>query len=141
MGEDPNRREEHLLEIVPEDLSVPYDMPEVIHCIVDHGKFLELQKNYAPSLIIGFARLDGQTVGMIANNPAEESGILTLNTCDKQTRFIRWRDAFSVPSAGYPVNSDQKPKTSGPQKIASPAMEETWVDPTVESGSASKTIS
>jgi acetyl-CoA carboxylase carboxyltransferase component len=97
LGDDPNRREERLLDLVPEDLSWPYDMHEVIKCIVDQGKFFELQEIYAKSLIIGFARLDGQTVGIVANNPAEENGILTLNTCDKQARFIRWCDAFNVP--------------------------------------------
>ena len=72
-------------------------MHEVIRAIVDQGKFFELQQIYAKSLIIGFARLDGQTVGIVANNPAEENGALTLNTCDKQARFIRWCDAFNVP--------------------------------------------
>ncbi|MBW2137910.1 MAG: acyl-CoA carboxylase subunit beta [Deltaproteobacteria bacterium] len=97
MGDDSNRKEEKLAQIVPEDLSKPYDMHEVIRCIVDGGKFLELQQLYAKSIIIGFARLDGQTVGIVANNPAESDGILTLNTCDKQARFIRWCDAFNVP--------------------------------------------
>ena len=97
MNDDPNRREERLLEIVSEDLSRPYDMHEVIRCIVDQGKFFELQEIYAKSLIIGFARMDGQTVGIVANNPAQDQGVLTLNTCDKQARFIRWCDAFNVP--------------------------------------------
>jgi acetyl-CoA carboxylase carboxyltransferase component len=97
LGDDPNRRDERLSEIVPPDLSKPYDMREVIQCIVDKGKFFELQKLFAKSLIIGFARLNGRTVGIIANNPAESNGILTLDTCDKQARFIRWCDAFNVP--------------------------------------------
>lgn len=97
MGDDPNRKEDRLLGIVAEDLSKTYDMHEVIRCIVDKGQFLELQELYAKSLIIGFARLDGQTVGIVANNPAESNGILTLNTCDKEARFIRWCDAFNVP--------------------------------------------
>lgn len=96
MGDDPNRRNEQLLKIVPEDLSKPYDMHAVIQCIVDKGQFLELQEIFAKSIIIGFARLDGQTVGIIANNPAESEGILSLNTCDKEARFIRWCDAFNV---------------------------------------------
>jgi propionyl-CoA carboxylase beta chain len=97
MGDDPNRRDEHLLKIVPVDLSKPYDMREVLQCIVDKGQFFELQKLYAKSIIIGFARLNGQTVGIVANNPAEENGILTLNTCDKEARFVRWCDAFNIP--------------------------------------------
>jgi acetyl-CoA carboxylase carboxyltransferase component len=97
LGDDPNRRDEKLIEIVPEDLSKPYDMHEVIWSIVDKRQFFELQEVFAKSLIIGFARLSGQTVGIVANNPAEDNGILTLNTCDKQARFIRWCDAFNVP--------------------------------------------
>ena len=97
MGDDPERREERLLDIVPSDLSKPYDMHEVISCIVDKGQFFELQKLFAKSIIIGFARLDGQTVGIVANNPTEENGILSLDTCDKEARFVRWCDAFNVP--------------------------------------------
>jgi acetyl-CoA carboxylase carboxyltransferase component len=97
MGDDANRRDERLLGIVPVDLSKPYDMHEVIQCIVDKGQFLELQKLFAKSLIIGFARLNGQTVGIIANNPTEANGVLSIDTCDKQARFIRWCDAFNVP--------------------------------------------
>jgi len=97
LGDDPNRRDERLMEIVPGDLSKPYDMHEVISCIVDKGKFFELQKLFAKSIIIGFARLDGQVVGIVANNPAEENGILTLDTCDKQARFTRFCDAYNIP--------------------------------------------
>jgi len=97
MGDAPNRRDEDLLEIVSADLSKPYDMHKVITRIVDKGQFLELQRLFAKNLIIGFARLAGQTVGIVANNPAEANGILTLNTCDKEARFIRWCDAFNVP--------------------------------------------
>ena len=79
-GDDPNRRDDRLREIVPADLSKPYDMHEVIRCIVDNGKFLEIQALYAKSLIMGFARLNGQTVGIVANNPAEDEGVLTINS-------------------------------------------------------------
>lgn len=119
LGDDPNRRSNNLLEIVPEDLSKPYDMHEVIRSIVDKGQFLELQEIYAKSLIIGFARFDGQTVGIIANNPAESGGILTLNTCDKQARFIRWCDAFNVPliflvdTPGFLANPEEEKSREG----------------------------
>ena len=119
MNDDPNRREQRLLEVVPEDLSRPYDMHEVIRCIVDQGKFFELQRIYAKSLIIGFARLDGQTVGIVANNPAEENGVLTLDTCDKQARFIRWCDAFNVPliflvdTPGFLTNREEEQSKNG----------------------------
>ena len=96
-GDDLNRRDDVLAEIVPDDPSKSYDMHQVIRCIVDNGQFLELQELYAQSIIIGFGRLDGQTVGIVANNPAASGGILSLNTCDKQARFIRWCDAFNVP--------------------------------------------
>ena len=96
-GDNPDRCEEGLREIVSGNLSDRYDMHDVIRCLVDQGKFFELQEMYAKSLIIGFARLDGQTVGIVANNPAAEGGVLTLNTCDKQARFIRCCDSFNVP--------------------------------------------
>jgi acetyl-CoA carboxylase carboxyltransferase component len=69
-GDDPNRREDNLLRIVPADLSQPYDMHDVIHHIVDKGQFLELQRLFAKSMVIGFARLNGKVVGIV-NNPAE----------------------------------------------------------------------
>lgn len=93
----PNRRDESLLKIVPADLSQPYDMHEVIHRIVDNGEFFELQGLFAKSIIIGFARFDGQTVGIVANNPAEDNAVLNINTCDKQARFIRFCDSFNIP--------------------------------------------
>ena len=118
-GDDPNRREGRLAEIVAPDLSSPYDMHEVIRCIVDNGHFLELQKLFAKSLIIGFARLNGKTVGIVANNPAEENGILTLDGCDKQARFIRWCDAFNVPmvflvdTPGFQSSVEQEQSAEG----------------------------
>jgi acetyl-CoA carboxylase carboxyltransferase component len=96
-GDDLNRRDDKLLKIVPPELSQPYDMHEVIYSIVDDGQFLELQTLFARSIIIGFARLDGQTVGIVANNPAENKGILNINTCDKEARFIRFCDCFNIP--------------------------------------------
>ncbi|MFA4836582.1 MAG: acyl-CoA carboxylase subunit beta, partial [Dehalococcoidia bacterium] len=119
LGDDPDRRDEHLLEIVPADLSKPYDMHEVIVGIVDKGKFFELQKLFAGSMIIGFARLDGRVVGIVANNPAQASGILTLDTCDKEARFIRWCDAFNVPliflvdTPGFASDQEQEQSMDG----------------------------
>ncbi len=95
---DPSdRREERLLDIVPADLARPYDMHDVIKLIVDDGRFLEIQKLFASSMIIGFARFSGRAVGIVANNPASKGGILDTNTSDKQARFIRFCDAFSIP--------------------------------------------
>lgn len=95
--DDPNRRDDSLLKTVPTDLSQPYDMHEVIRRIVDDGQFLELQGLFAKSMIIGFGRFDGHTVGIIANNPAEKNGVLSIDTCDKEARFIRFCDCFNIP--------------------------------------------
>ena len=96
-GDAPNRREDDLLDIVPADLSTPYDMHEVINRVVDREQFLELQRLYAPNMIIGFGRMDGKTVGIIANNPIVKGGFIDLDACDKEARFIRFCDAFNIP--------------------------------------------
>ncbi len=96
-GDDPDRRDRELLEIVPADLSKPYDMHEVISRVVDKDQFLETQALYAKSMITGFGRLNGKTVGIVANNPMENGGRLDLNTSDKEARFIRFCDAFNIP--------------------------------------------
>jgi len=96
-ADDPNRRDDSLLKIVPADFSQTYDMHEVIHHIVDNGQFLELQGLFAKSIIIGFARFDGQTVGIVANNPAEKNGVLNIDACDKEARFVRFCDCFNIP--------------------------------------------
>lgn len=96
-GDDPNRRDEELLKIVPPDLSGTYDMHEIINRVLDIGSFTELAALYAPSMIIGYGRLDGKTVGIIANNPRINGGRLDLSTSDKEARFIRFCDAFGIP--------------------------------------------
>lgn len=96
-GDDPQRRDEDILKIVPPDLSAPYDIHEVISHVVDKGQFLELQRLYARNMVIGFARLNGSTVGIVANNPAEKGGVIDINACDKEARFIRFCDAYNIP--------------------------------------------
>lgn len=96
-NDDPDRSDGRLSRIVPEDLSHGYDMHEIIRCIVDNGDFLELQRLFARSIIVGFGRLNGSTVGVVANNPGERKGILDIDTCDKEARFIRCCDSFNVP--------------------------------------------
>lgn len=119
LGDDPRRRDERLLEIVPGDLSRPYDMHDVIRSIVDKGKFLELQSLFAKSLIIGFGRLNGQTIGIVANNPSVCDGVLSIDTCDKEARFIRWCDAFNVPliflvdTIGFSASAEQEQSKEG----------------------------
>lgn len=96
-GDDPNRREEELLSLVPFDSEKPYSMHKVISLIVDNGEFFELKRQWANNLITGFGRLVGQTVGFIANNPQAMGGCLTLDAADKMARFARFCDAFNIP--------------------------------------------
>jgi acetyl-CoA carboxylase carboxyltransferase component len=92
-----SRLEEELLSIVPEDTDGPIDMHKLISLVVDNGEFFEIAPLFARNMITGFARLDGQPVGIIANNSAVEDGSLDTNTCDKQAHFIRTCDCFNVP--------------------------------------------
>ena len=91
---DPNP---HLNEIVPVDPKQPYDVREVIVNIVDAGDFLEVQAGYAPNVVIGFARIVGRTIGVIANQPSVISGVLDINASDKTARFVRFCNAFNIP--------------------------------------------
>ncbi|MDO8568727.1 MAG: carboxyl transferase domain-containing protein, partial [Dehalococcoidales bacterium] len=96
-GDAPNRREERLLEVVPGDPSKAYDIHQVISLLVDKGDFFELAAMHAGNMVIGYARLAGQPVGIVANNPAVADGAIDVNACDKAARFIRTCDCFSVP--------------------------------------------
>ena len=91
------RADEELLKLVPDDPKKPYDMREVIRRIVDFGEFFEIQKNWARSLMIGFSRLGGQPVGIVANQPAVLAGALDIEASIKGARFIRFCDAFNIP--------------------------------------------
>lgn len=86
-----------LEEIVPSNANKAYDMLAVINAISDPGTFLELQGGYAANMIIGFSRMAGQTVGVIANNPKELAGCIDVNASDKSARFVRFCDAFNIP--------------------------------------------
>lgn len=96
-GDDPKRKEEELLELVPTDTSKPFDVHHLISLIVDKGEFFELAALYAQNMVIGFARLAGQAVGIVANNPMVADGSLDANSCDKAARFIRTCDCFNIP--------------------------------------------
>ncbi len=96
-GDDPERREESLLEVMPDDPKFPYDMHEVIDLIVDDGEFFELKVDFAPNMIIGLARFDGMVAGIAASNPDELSGIMEPDSSDKYDRFIMFLDAFNIP--------------------------------------------
>ncbi len=97
-SDDPSdRRDEELLEIVPDEPSKPYDMHDVIRRVVDGGTFFEVQRDYAGNLLTGFARLGGRPVGIIANQPSNLAGVLDIAASQKGARFIRFCDAFNVP--------------------------------------------
>ncbi len=96
-GTDPrDRRDEALLDIVPDNPNKPYDMHEVIRRIVDDGEFYEVQKEFASNIICGFAHLGGWSVGVIANQPAVLAGVLDIDASVKAARFIRFCDAFNI---------------------------------------------
>lgn len=96
-SDDPNRMEESLNELMPDNPNRPYDMKQIIAAIADNGEFYEVQQYFGMSMIIGFARFDGQTMGIIANQPAMLAGVLDINSSDKAARFIRFCDAFNIP--------------------------------------------
>lgn len=95
--DDRLRTEDALDTIIPDDPSKPYEMCEVIRMIVDNGEFFEIHENYAPNIVVGFARLGGQSVGIVANQPAVLAGVLDINSSDKAARFVRFCDSFNVP--------------------------------------------
>ena len=96
-GDDPLRVEDALDRLIPEDPSKPYDMKEVIHLVVDQGEFYEIHFGYAMNIVVGFARLGGHSVGIVANQPAVLAGVLDINSSEKAARFIRFCDAFNIP--------------------------------------------
>ena len=95
--DEPFRRDEALLDVMPENDKFTYDMHEVIELIVDHGEFFELKEDFAPNLMIGFARFDGMVCGIAASNPDELSGIMEPDSSDKYDKFLMFLDAFNIP--------------------------------------------
>ena len=95
---DPDdRRDDALLDLIPDSPNKPYDMHDVVRRIVDDGQFLEVQRGFADNMIVGFARLGGRSVGIVANQPAVLAGVLDINASVKAARFIRFCDCFNVP--------------------------------------------
>ncbi len=92
-----DRLEDSLNEIIPDSPNRPYDMYEVIGAIIDNGEFLEVQRDYAKNIIVGFARFNGQAVGIVANQPKYLAGVLDSNASRKGARFVRFCDAFNIP--------------------------------------------
>jgi propionyl-CoA carboxylase beta chain len=96
-SDDPLRESELLDSLVPEVSSKPYDMHAVIGELVDDGDFMEVQPDHAGNIIVGFGRLDGYTIGLVANQPAVLAGTLDINASIKAARFVRFCDAFNIP--------------------------------------------
>jgi acetyl-CoA carboxylase carboxyltransferase component len=113
-GDSPLRTDPSLDSIIPDNPMASYDMKDVIRSIVDNGNFYEVHEFYAQNITVGFARLDGRTIGIIANQPKVLAGCLDVNSSDKATRFIRFCDCFNIPLLtiadvpGYLPGSDQE---------------------------------
>jgi acetyl-CoA carboxylase carboxyltransferase component len=96
-SDDPERTDEILDSIIPSDSTKPYDMKEIVRTIVDEHDFLEIHELWAPNIIVGFARLAGAPVGIVANQPMSLAGALDIDSSNKASRFIRFCDAFNIP--------------------------------------------
>jgi acetyl-CoA carboxylase carboxyltransferase component len=113
-SDDPRRLTPELEQIVPTDPQSAYDVHDVIAAIVDGGEFLEVQAEYARNIVVGFGRLDGHPVGVVANQPDYLAGVLDINASDKGARFIRFCDAFHIPlvtlvdTPGFLPGTDQE---------------------------------
>jgi acetyl-CoA carboxylase carboxyltransferase component len=92
-----DRTDEELIPLVPTVPTKPYDVRHIVGKVVDHGEFLEVHRHFAPNIVVGFARLNGRSVGIIANQPRIMAGCLDINASDKAARFVRFCDAFNVP--------------------------------------------
>ncbi len=92
-----SRTDERLNSIVPEQSTVPYDIRDIIHNVVDENYFFEVQEHYAPNIVIGFAHLGGYSVGIVANQPAYLAGVLDIDASVKAARFVRFCDCFNIP--------------------------------------------
>src|SRR5436190_17981847 len=95
--DDPERMDEALDSIVPDDPSKPYDMREVISRVVDDGEFFEVHEHFAKNIVCGFSRLDGFPIGIVGNQPAFLAGVLDIDASEKAARFVRFCDAFNIP--------------------------------------------
>ncbi|CQH59011.1 propionyl-CoA carboxylase carboxyltransferase component [Halobacterium hubeiense] len=95
--DDPERRDDALETIVPDEPRKPYDMTDVVGSVVDENSFFEVQENYAKNMVVGFARLDGRSVGVVANQPRVSAGTLDIEASEKASRFVRFCDSFNVP--------------------------------------------
>jgi acetyl-CoA carboxylase carboxyltransferase component len=97
MGDDPERRDEDMAALIPDSPSKAYDVRKVIVRLADNGEFFEIKPEFAGELVVGFCRLAGWAVGVVANQPMVLAGSLTVDSSDKEARFIRFCDAFNIP--------------------------------------------
>ena len=95
--DDPDRVDDGLTHLVPDRAQEPYDMHEVIRRVVDDGEFLEIFPLWAMNIVVGFARLDGRTIGIVGNQPKVIAGTLDIDASEKASRFVRFCDAFNIP--------------------------------------------
>jgi len=113
-GDDPERKDEELLNLVPVEPNKVYDMKDVILHVVDRGDFMEVHEHFAPNLIVGFSRIAGSTVGIVAQQPSYLAGAIDINASDKGARFVRFCDCFNIPIVtfvdvpGYMPGTDQE---------------------------------
>lgn len=113
-GDDPDREDPTLLDIIPTNALQPYDMKEIITRIIDDGDFFEVHELFASNIIVGYARLNGNVVGIVANQPMHLAGALDIDSSNKAARFIRFCDSFNIPiitlvdTPGYMPGSDQE---------------------------------
>lgn len=96
-ADDPLRMDDALNGIIPDDAGKPYDIKDAIRMIVDNGQFFEIHEGYAQNIVVGFARLGGHSVGIVANQPAVLAGVLDIDASEKGARFVRFCDSFNIP--------------------------------------------
>lgn len=96
-ADDLNRLSEDIINLIPEEVNKAYDMIDVITRVVDNYDFFEVHKEFAGNIIVGFARINGKTIGIVANQPKVKAGSLDINSSDKGARFVRFCDAFNIP--------------------------------------------
>lgn len=109
--DDPNRLEESLSGIVPDSSNKPYDMKEIITKVMDNGEFMEVHRHFAQNIIVGFGRLNGKTVGIVANQPNVLAGVLDVDSSDKAARFVRFCDSFNIPLVSFTDTAGYLPGT------------------------------
>jgi len=113
-GDDPNRMEHGLINILPENPLQPYEIKDIITLIVDDNEFFEVHEFFAPNIVVGYARMDGNVVGIVATNPRHLAGALDIDSSNKAARFVRFCDAFHIPlitlvdTPGYMPGSNQE---------------------------------